>query len=309
MNSPLVSVIIPNYNHAPYLPERIESVLHQTYHNFEVIILDDCSTDNSREVIEKYRNDCHVSQIVFNEQNCGSPFIQWNKGFELAKGEWIWIAESDDSCEPNFLEALIGQIRDSSSFVFCRSQRINKYGEPITDHWQDELKGSFTMDGRQFIDKYLIWRCIVWNASSVMFRKEFACQIPPVYKDFRAAGDWLFWVCLSWLGNVSFIDSPLNYFRLHDTNTTQNSFKNGVAKEERIKIYNFLISEGYISRQNYSMIRKIDAYSIYEDSNLSKETVNKLLDSWNITIIEHCYFWSKKMYKRIISILSPSLMQ
>ena len=57
---PFISIIIPNYNHAPYLTERIESVLNQTYQNFEVIILDDCSTDNSREIIEKYANNPKV---------------------------------------------------------------------------------------------------------------------------------------------------------------------------------------------------------------------------------------------------------
>ena len=60
--SPTVSVIIPNYNHAPYLKERIDSVLNQTYQDFEVIILDDCSPDNSVEVIEQYRSNPHVSR-------------------------------------------------------------------------------------------------------------------------------------------------------------------------------------------------------------------------------------------------------
>lgn len=86
MNKPLVSVIIPNYNHAQFLDERIQTVLNQTYQNFELIILDDKSTDNSLEVINKYKNDPHVSEIVVNEENSGSTFKQWHKGFELAKG-------------------------------------------------------------------------------------------------------------------------------------------------------------------------------------------------------------------------------
>lgn len=83
-NHPLVSVIVPNYNHARFLEERMESVLGQTYQNIEVIILDDCSTDNSREVIEKYRNNPKVAKIVYNDANSGSPFRQWKKGMELA---------------------------------------------------------------------------------------------------------------------------------------------------------------------------------------------------------------------------------
>ena len=104
MRSPLVSVIIPNYNHAVYLDERIKSVLNQTYQNFELIILDDCSPDNgaSMAIIEKYRNNPHISHIVYNDVNSGSTFKQWHKGLELAKGDLIWIAESDDNCEKSF---------------------------------------------------------------------------------------------------------------------------------------------------------------------------------------------------------------
>ena len=84
MNTPLVSIIIPNYNHAQYLEKRIDTVLNQTYQNIEVIILDDQSTDNSLEVIKKYRNHPKIAQIVVNERNTGNPFKQWDKGIRLA---------------------------------------------------------------------------------------------------------------------------------------------------------------------------------------------------------------------------------
>src|SRR5438034_11203510 len=86
-----VSVIIPNYNHARYLRKRIESVLTQTYQDFEVILLDDCSTDESRSIIGEYRIDPRV-RIELNEQNSGNTFKQWNKGVGLARGTYVWIA-------------------------------------------------------------------------------------------------------------------------------------------------------------------------------------------------------------------------
>jgi len=101
---PKVSVIVPNYNHAPYLRQRIESILNQTYQDFEVILLDDCSTDNSRDILNNYRNQSKVSHCIFNAVNGKSAFQQWQKGVQLAKGEYIWIAESDDWAEPEFLE-------------------------------------------------------------------------------------------------------------------------------------------------------------------------------------------------------------
>ena len=145
----MVSVIIPNYNHAKYLDERIHSVLNQTYQDFEVIILDDCSTDNSLEIINKYKDNPHISQIIVNEQNSGSPFKQWKKGILLAKGEVIWIAESDDTCETTFLEKLLKTRQETNSvLVFCHSILINEYGIIGENSWQDILNKSFTIEGK-----------------------------------------------------------------------------------------------------------------------------------------------------------------
>ena len=99
----MVSVIIPNYNHASFLKQRIDSVLNQTYPDFEVVILDDCSTDNSKSIIEQYRGHHKVNNIVYNNINSGSSFQQWKKGIDFAKGEWIWVAESDDYAHENLL--------------------------------------------------------------------------------------------------------------------------------------------------------------------------------------------------------------
>ena len=89
-----VSVVIPNYNHARFLPKRVDSVLRQTFQDFDLILLDDCSTDDSRSILSKYADDPRV-KIEFNEVNSGSSFKQWNKGVGLARGEYVWIAESD----------------------------------------------------------------------------------------------------------------------------------------------------------------------------------------------------------------------
>ena len=128
-----VSVIVPNYNYAAYLEERIESVLNQSYQDFELIILDDCSTDNSRILIEQYRSDPHVSHIVYNEVNTGSPFKQWAKGIELAKGEYIWIAESDDTASTSFLSELVPQLDSSPDVVlaFSHSFLIDSEGNKL----------------------------------------------------------------------------------------------------------------------------------------------------------------------------------
>lgn len=298
-NFPLISVIIPNYNHAQFLDERIQSVLNQTYPNFEVIILDDKSTDNSVEVINKYKDNPHIAQIIVNEENSGSPFKQWNKGFELARGEWIWIAESDDSCEPQFLETLMAYVDDAMSFAFCRSKRMDQCGNPIIEHWQDELKETFTMDGKQFIDDYLRRKCIVWNASSVIFRRDNVFQIPKDYMGFKAAGDWLFWICLARLGKVTFVNVPLNCFRLHNNNTTQQSIERGLVRVERAKLYRYLVSNDYISQQYYREVRKNAVYGIFVYDNVERGMKERMLDLWNVSNVELILLWLRKQSVRL----------
>lgn len=124
----MVSVIIPNYNHASFLQQRIDTVLAQTYSDFEVILLDDCSTDDSRQVIEQYRHHPKVSGIIYNETNSGNTFQQWEKGIALAKGEWIWIAESDDYADPGFLATLIHNAAKGEAIVlsYCQSNEVDE---------------------------------------------------------------------------------------------------------------------------------------------------------------------------------------
>ena len=110
MTPPLVSVIIPNYNHAPYLDERIRSIAGQSFQDFEIILLDDCSTDQSISILNKWAKHPKISHFIVNKQNSGSTFLQWEKGFSLAKGKYIWIAESDDVAHPDFLNITVNYL-------------------------------------------------------------------------------------------------------------------------------------------------------------------------------------------------------
>ena len=112
---PKVSIVVPNYNHAKYLRQRIESVLTQTYRDFEVILLDDCSTDESREILRSYASDAR-GRMEFNAQNSGSPFKQWNKGVGMARGKYVWMAESDDYADERLLERLVAILEALGEF-------------------------------------------------------------------------------------------------------------------------------------------------------------------------------------------------
>lgn len=236
MNNPLVSVIIPNYNYARYLDERIQSVLNQTYQNFELIILDDNSTDDSINVINKYANHPRVSKIIINEENSGSPFIQWRKGILEASGTIVWIAESDDYCMPNFLEVLVEKhIANNSVLTFCKSELVDENGRKFGENHQMAVENDdVILSGRHFISTYLAFSNVVQNASCAIFSKTAALAIDKGYMDYKGAGDWLFWIELAERGNVCYVNKKLNCYRLHRKST---SATNGIGLKEMYNIY------------------------------------------------------------------------
>ncbi len=198
-NIPLVSVIIPNYNHSRYLDERITSVLNQSYKNIEVIILDDCSTDGSKQIIERYLQSPRISHVLYNEQNGGSTFKQWEKGLNLVKGEFIWIAESDDSADSRFLEKMVPSLENADIvLVFCQSYRYSDGGE-IKGTWKNHsdllpdsalMDNDFVHDGPLFVRNFMIYQNIIPNASAVLFKAEAYRKVGGVNVRMKINGDW-----------------------------------------------------------------------------------------------------------------------
>lgn len=220
---PRVSVVVPNYNHERFLERRIQSIFEQTFQDFELILLDDASTDDSIHIIEKYRSDSRV-KIVVNKANSGSPFPQWNRGVELACGEYVWIAEADDDAEPELLETLTRELDNcpSAAFAYCQSWIIDEHGKRLTtaDGWTDHLdnvrwRRDFLNDGPEEARRYLILQNTIPNASAVVFRRSAFLQAGGARTSMRLCGDWMMWTSLALRGHVAFISTPLNLFRMH----------------------------------------------------------------------------------------------
>lgn len=251
MQQPLVSVIIPNYNYARFLPQRINSVLSQTYREIELIILDDCSTDGSRDIIDSYRNEERVKHVVFNGQNNGSTFRQWNKGFGLAAGNFIWVAECDDYAEPDFLEKIMA--------VMCRDEDIkigfsNSYWETPDGTFinkdytiKERLK---VYDGRSFVRRHLLKENFIYNASMAVFRRDALPWVDAEAYQFRSCGDKLFWSSIAETGKVAFVCEPLNHFRIHAGKVTSGSLADGTLFREEHLFFLKNIQKRYITWRN-----------------------------------------------------------
>ena len=250
----ILSVVLPNYNHARFLKRRFDSILLQTHQNFELIILDDCSTDNSVSIIEYYCQQYpHIIRFYPNTTNSGSPFKQWQKGIELARGEYIWIAESDDYCSLYFLEKCFSVLRSQQAgLVFAASMGINEQ-EDFLLHFNFDFyknKPAFTKSqffkGELFVMDYLSQNNYIFNASAVIFRKNLFYQITDnSYNTFKLAGDWLFWIQICQATDIYFIADELNYFRYHPQTARAQFHKKAQFLQEKIYIYKYL--QQYIS--------------------------------------------------------------
>jgi len=125
----LVSIITPAYNSTKYISETIESVLSQTYSNWEMIIINDGSTDDTVNVVKKYLNDSRI--ILIHQENSGSAAAR-NNGIRHAQGQYIALLDSDDLWEPTFLENQIIFLKEKNAIiVYASYKRINEHSKEI----------------------------------------------------------------------------------------------------------------------------------------------------------------------------------
>jgi len=228
---PTVSVIVPNYNHARFLRKRIDSVLQQTFQDFELILLDDCSTDDSRSILSSYASDPRV-RIEFNEVNSGSTFKQWNKGVRLARGKYVWIAESDDYADERLLERLVSVLDAEPQVVYayCRSWRVSAADQMdgFVDRYLADLDpvrwtADYRADGHEECRNYFVRANSVPNASAVVFRKALYKSVGSADENLHLCGDWKLWASMALTGKVAYLAEPLNYFRFHDATVRNES--------------------------------------------------------------------------------------
>jgi glycosyltransferase involved in cell wall biosynthesis len=246
---PKVSIILPNYNYARYLDERIQSLLHQTYTDFELIIVDDASTDNSLEVIRKYTHDSRVKTLFF-EQNSGLPYKRWNNGADLAQGKYILFAGADDHCEPTLVEKLVEKLEQNPEvgLAYSQSMRINSEGrvrgslKTRTDELDRQRWTHDYVNNGKDECRYLVVKNTIPNASAVLLRRSVFEEAGQFDASLRLSADWMLWAKILMISDIAFVAEPLNYFRLHSTTVTSNTRKQGKHVEEDYRVISFIIN-------------------------------------------------------------------
>lgn len=277
-----VSVIIPNYNYQDFIVERIDSILRQTYPIYELIILDDKSTDDSVKVIKdkiKTIKDIKV-KLIENKTNSGCVFKQWKKGIHEIEGDYFWIAEADDSADPRFLETAMEAFDDPDVVLsYTESQRIDEnnnithtnsqdlYNIYNTDRWDY----SYINSGIDEIKNYLSVTNTILNVSSVVWKKGNYDEFLDTAANYKVAGDWYVYYKVLETGKVAFSNKAYNYFRKH-SKSVSTKVKDDIEYKEICSIQDDIAKKYDLDLPIYKH-QRIRRH--YMDQNVSKDVRKK----------------------------------
>ena len=206
--SPKISIVLPCYNGAKMLGNAIESVINQTFQDWELIIVNDCSTDNSLEVAQSYAEKDSRIRVLSNEKNSKLP-ATLNHGFCEARGElWTWTSD-DNLLMPTMLEEM--------SFYL--------------DEHPDEgmvVSGSYTIDENDTVVKEVLvvddlnYRLLSNNmvGASFLYRREIARKVGAYCEDLFLVEDYEYWVRMSFITKIGSLHKPLYKYRVHSGSLT-----------------------------------------------------------------------------------------
>jgi glycosyltransferase involved in cell wall biosynthesis len=243
--APRVSVIVPNYNYARYLKARLDSISAQSFVPFELIVLDDASTDDSAAIIDQELAGMPFpTRFIRNDVNSGSVFRQWRKGIEMAEGDLVWIAEADDLADPDFLRETVRPFASSDVVMsYTQSRQIDEDGGQIAADYlryvADIDRRKWTRDyvvpGRTEIADALFIKNTIPNVSAVVFRRTALMAVLTAHGEeimsYRHAGDWVTYLRLLERGSIAFKRWPLNAHRRHAASVTVGNFNLGQLDE------------------------------------------------------------------------------
>jgi len=210
---PTVSVCIPSYNYAQYLPKAIKGILEQTYTDFELIIVDDCSSENIAEIVQSIKD----SRIRFiqNRKNLGIPH-NWNRCLEEARGQYICILHADDWWEKTYLETMVGVLNRNSKVGMVFSSFYiyfqNKQASRLIQHFpRDRL-----FNGETFFTINVKENIV--GTPTVMVRRECYQKLGPFDTQFRILQDWEMWLRIALHYDIAYVANPLGHWRAHGSN-------------------------------------------------------------------------------------------
>lgn len=219
MKKPIVTVLIPSYNHALYIEQLLNSVIQQSYGYewIELIVIDDCSTDNSASIIQKMADE-HNFQFILNELNQGIC-ANINKGILLAKGQYICISGSDDYWTLDKLELQVKHLEENPKAAVCSGNviRVDAEGNHLAP---DKQKSA---PARAYTFKEVFLRDFPFSTTCAMIRKSVLTELGG-YDETLKIEDYYMWLKIAAAGyELHFLKELMGYYRIHATNTIHKS--------------------------------------------------------------------------------------
>jgi glycosyltransferase involved in cell wall biosynthesis len=219
----------------------MDTLIAQTYPHTEIIVIDDCSPDNSLEVLRRYESDPRVKLIV-REKNGGWIAVS-NQGIDLAAGEFVLFANCDDACDPRMVERLVDAMRSNSSagIVFCRSLFIDELGQVVGDDFSTrersfrKLCAKDTLISAAQMSRFLLESCAIPNLSAALIRKQCFADVGSFSSAYRVCSDWDLYFRVAARFDVAYVAEPLNLFRQH-AYTIRSTTKERVVNEEMFRL-------------------------------------------------------------------------
>ncbi len=212
----MISIIMPTYNAETFISESIHSVLSQTYTDWELLVIDDCSTDHTAAIVHEFIISHPNIRYHKNTNNLGAGGSR-NIGITLSKGSWIAFLDSDDLWHPNKLKLQL-QCADEhqASFTFSGSSFINEYGKALSYY----LEVPAVITYKELLKQNII------SCSSVMIRKEIIVDYP-MLSDPSVHEDFVTWLRIlkEQIPFANGINQPLLHYRVHQSSKSSNKIK------------------------------------------------------------------------------------
>jgi glycosyltransferase involved in cell wall biosynthesis len=251
--SPLISIVIPSYNQAKYIAYNLDSILAQTYSNFEVIFIDDGSKDNTAEILKNYTE--KDSRIKYFYQNNSERAVARSHGISKANGKYICLVDSDDTWLPHKLETQLAVMENDPEIILCYApvNRIDPENKPLKNatRQQEGYSG--------LIYKHLLMRNFIPSVTP-MIRASVLKNIGEQVTDFIPYEDWDFWLRLSRCGKFHHIKEALGNYRLHPQQSVKN-VKASRIEEVTIKVLDANTQESLLEHAEFLNFLDLDKES------------------------------------------------